>query len=452
VPLSGLRRTSRGPRSRRERLARALLWARQRGVLLPAALAGSALVVLALVTALLARDRETTDRPPVLPSRDLSAERFLDSVGVVTHFNYIDTTYARRAELVELLRELGVRHLRDAMPQPDQQPLIAGLQAARDIGIKATLHTGDVKRPPDVAVADAQHFLAGGIEAFEGPNEPDNNGDPAWPETVRAYMPALDAAVRRRAPGVGVLGPAFVHPVASRGLLPADLPGLANEHPYSGGEPPERALGTALRNIPAPLRRRGVVITEAGFHNALRDTKDQPPSSEEAAAAYLPRVLLSAFGAGVRRTFVYELVDEKPDDGLADAVQRWGLVRRDLSRKPAFGAVRTLLAAVRASPGPATGPGPSWRLRTERSVQRVTLRRRDGSRVLALWRPVSVWDTTSRTPVTATAVPAELAFDVPARDVAVWRPSTSGRPVLRRASVKRVSFDVGADVVLVSMR
>jgi hypothetical protein len=423
-----------------------------RRLLVPAALGVAALVVLALVVALLARDRDAADAPPALPSRDLSAERFLDSVGVVAHFNYIDTTYAHRAELIGLLRELGVGHLRDAAPQPEQQPLIAGLQAARDLGIRATLHAGDVTRPPEVAVADALRLLPGGVEAFEGPNEPDNTGDPAWPATVRAYMPRLDAAVRQRAPGADVVGPSFVHPVASRMLLPADLPGLANEHPYSGGEPPEQAIGTAVRNIPAALRRRGVVITEAGFHNALRATTDQPPSSEEAAAVYLPRVLLSAFGAGVRRTFVYELADNKPDPGLADAVQHWGLIRRDLSRKPAFGAIRTLLAAVRASPGPAARPGPSWRLRTERSVQRLTLRRRDGSRILALWRPVSVWDTSARAPVSAHAVPAELTFDVPARDVTVWRPSASDRPVLRRASAKQVSFDVGADVVLVSMR
>jgi hypothetical protein len=420
--------------------------------LVPAGLGLAALAVLALVVALLARDRDVAGAPPVLPSRDLSAERFLDSVGVVAHFNYHDTAYAHRAELIGLLRELGARHLRDAMPQPEQQPLIAGLQAARGIGMRATLHTGDVRRPPEVAVADALRVLPDGVEAFEGPNEPDNNGDPGWPQTVRDYMPRLDAAVRQRAPGVSVVGPAFVHPVASRMLLPADLPGLANEHPYSGGEPPEQALATALRNIPKALARRGVVFTEAGFHNAMRSTNDQPPSSEDAAAVYLPRVLLSAFGAGVRRTFVYELADNKPDPGLADAVQHWGLVRRDLTRKPAFEAVRRLLAAVRASPGPAATPGPSWRVRTESSVQRLALRRRDGSRVLALWRPVSVWDTSAREPVTAPAVPAELTFDLPARDVTVWRPSASERPVLRRASAKQVSFDVGADVVLVSMR
>ena len=52
----------------------------------------------------------------------------------------------------------------------------------------------------------------------------------------------------------------------------------------------------------------------------------------------------------------------------------------------------------------------------------------------------------------APAVPAELSFDLPVRDVTVWRPSASERPVLRRATAKRLSFDVGADVVLVSMR
>ena len=425
--------------------------ARGRRLLLPGALAGAALVVLALVVALLERDREVVGPAPVLPSRALSAERFLDSVGVVVHFNYIDTAYAHRAELIELLRTLGVRHIRDGAPAPEQQPLIAGLREASAIGVRAMLNTGDVTRPPEQAVADGLRLVPR-VAAFEGPNELDNSGDPAWAATLRSFMPRLARAVAQQAPGLDLVGPSFVYPVASRAQLPADLPGMANEHPYSGGEPPEGALGNALRNIPADVRRRGVVLSEVGFHNALRATTGQPPSSEEAAAVYLPRALLTAFGAGVRRSFVYELADNKPDPGLEDPVQHWGLVRLDLSPKPAFGAIRTLLAAVRQSPGSPAGAGPTWRLRTESSVQRLTLRRRDGSRVLALWRPVSVWDRTARKPIAAPSVPAELTFDLPARDVTLWRPSAADRPLARRATAKRLSIDVGADVVLVSMR
>ena len=45
----------------------------------------------------------------------------MDSIGVVVHLNYVDTAYARQAELVARLRELGVRHVRDAMPSPSSR-------------------------------------------------------------------------------------------------------------------------------------------------------------------------------------------------------------------------------------------------------------------------------------------------------------------------------------------
>ena len=151
-----------------------------------------------------------------------------------------------------------------------------------------------------------------------------------------------------------VIGPSFVDS-ANRRRLPADLPGLFNAHPYPGGGPPETVLGDAAREYSSEPRRSGMVFTETGYHNALRDTTDQPPASEEAAAVYFPRLLVTAFGVGARRTFIYELLDEKPDPGLGDLQQHFGLLRNDLSPKPAFTAIKTLIAAVNASPGEANG-------------------------------------------------------------------------------------------------
>ena len=118
--------------------------------------------------------------------------------------------------------------------------------------------------------------------------------------------------------------------------------------------------------------------------------------SEVAAAAYLPRALLWAFAAGVKRTFVYELLDEKPDPGLVDPEQHFGLLRNDLSRKPAFDAVRNLIHSVASSPGAASGTPPAPTVLAAEPIDRVALTRADGSRVLALWRPVSLWDVQGR--------------------------------------------------------
>lgn len=407
-----------------------------------------AAVSAALIAVLLQRDPE----PPQLRAGELSAQAFVDSIGVVTHLGYTDTAYARASDVIARLRELGVRNIREAAP-PLTGPLAVGLRAADAAGIRATVASGDPSSEPARWLADSVAVLGDGLAAVEAPNELDNRDDPAWPAKLRRYMPALAAAARSEAPGVAVIGPSFIDP-ASRAQLPADLPGLFNAHPYSGGEPPEPTVDLALDEWRATAPGRGAVFTETGYHNALAATIGQPPASEAAAAAYLPRLLATAFGAGVRRTFIYELLDEKPDPGLGDPEQHFGLLRSDFSPKPAFTAMRTLLAAVRASPGGSTRGAVPWQLHVngDESVERLRLRRRDGSRLIALWRPVSVWDRDARLPLEPPPLEVELSFGVSARDVVVWRPSVSARPILRRDTAHRLRLELEGDLVLVSLR
>jgi hypothetical protein len=222
------------------------------------------LVLVAAAVAVVATHEPEPSRPPVLRSVELPAEDFVDSIGVVGHFQYADTAYGRVTEVVQRLRELGVRHLRDGMPAPGQ-PLAAGLQAARAAGIRATLVSPEVRRDPAIGVADSVQIVgADGIVAFEGPNELDDGDDPDWAAALATHMPALAAAVRSRAPAAAVIGPSFVDPSSSRALLPRDLPGQLNSHPYPGGGPPEGALGAELRRLPAGALRQGIVFTETG--------------------------------------------------------------------------------------------------------------------------------------------------------------------------------------------
>jgi hypothetical protein len=287
----------------------------------------------------------------------------------------------------------------------------------------------------------------------EAPNELDNRGDPSWPAKLRTYMPALAAAARSEAPDAAVIGPSFIDP-GSRAQLPANLPGLFNAHPYSGGEPPEPTLELALSDWHANAPDRGAQFTETGYHNALNATAGQPPASEQAAAVYLPRLLLTAFGAGVRRTFVYELLDEHPDPGLGEPEWHFGLLRNDLTPKPAFTAIQTLIAAVRHTPGPADAAVP-WDLKPDGGDQfeHVVLQRADGSRAIALWRPVSVWDRDARKALDPGTVSVQLTFGGSgAHDVEVWRPSVSAQPVMRADRTRRLSLELGGDLVLVSLR
>jgi len=411
------------------------------------------LTVAAALTGLLVTGGErrapTVNRLPGLAGTPRSTLALIDSVGVVVHFNYADTAYGRQAQAIAMLGRLGVHHIRDAVAAPGSQ-LAAGLQAAAGQGITATLATSDVAVPPSQSVADSLRVLRGSIDAFEGPNEIDNSGISKWPQIVEAYMPALAAAVHQQAPGVAVIGPSLLYPSNRR--LVSGLPGLFNEHPYPLGGPPEPALGRAISELPPNARRTGVVFTETGYHNALHSSVGPPPVSEQAAGIYLPRLLLANFAAGIRATFIYELLDEKPDFNLADPEQHFGLLRNDLSPKPAFLAIQTLIAALRDSPGSGHAPWPRVQSRVGNPTWQLRLVRPDASQVLALWRPVSVWDQSTRKTLTPTVQPVDLSFARGARDIVIWRPSLTAAPLARHRELHRLRLELGGDVVLVSFR
>ena len=391
------------------------------------------------------------DRPAPPPVEGRSTEAFADSVGVVVHFNYTDTAYARRPELVGRLRELGVRHVRDGVPV--RAPALArGLRAAADAGIRPTiLHTG-TEIPAREGVAASVELLGRDVAAFEGPNELDNRF-PDWERRLDAYLPSLRRAVDELAPGTPLLGPSFVDPAAHGEAVDGSTYDLLNSHPYPGALPPEAPVRDELRRRGVLAEAERVVFTETGYHNAIEATTGQPPASEAAAATYLPRLLLTAFAAGVRRTFVYELVDEKPEPGRADPEQHFGLLRNDLSPKPAFRAVRDLLAAMRDGPaGPRGERPPSPRVRAGENVERLELVRPDGSRVLVLWRPVSVWDRDARRPLDPGSSAVDVTWPAPVARVEVVRPALGARPVATRSATRGVRIDLGGDVVLVSFR
>ena len=410
--------------------------------------AAAFVVAVAVLVLYLAGERESD--PPEQRSGELSADALVNSIGVNVHFNYLDTAYARQLEVMQRLRELGIRHLRDGQPLAGQPAATVQRAAARQ-GLHMTLIT-DIARAPGPDVEQSVRVLGRDIDAFEGPNELDNLGDVGWATKLTDYMPRLSAALRRSAPHAALIGPSLVNE-SSRVELPGDLPGLFNAHPYPLGEPPEPSLGEAVREARPEQLRAGIYFTEFGYHNASASTTGQPPVSEEAAAVYLPRALVSAFGAGVRLTFVYELLDEKPEPALRDPEQHFGLLRNDLSPKPAFTAIKTLVSALRASPGEGSGDF-DWSLKggDGEGVQNLDLVRRDGSSVIALWRPVSVWDVEQRRAIDPGRVTVELRLGRTGRDLAVWRPSVSPNPVLRRAEARRVRLDLAGDLVLVSLR
>ena len=344
---------------------------------------------------------------PVAPR---SAAAFYDSVGVSTHIVYYDTAYGDWPRIVERLQELGVRNIRDGIyANPTQQwhdwneRYYSAVELAASRGMRFTF----VVNPPGVGTGTLDQLLdvAGGrlrnaAEALEAPNEMDKYvGGARWPRTLASYERQLHvkAKARRATRSLPILGPSFA--TLQGPSLVGNLRGLVdvgNIHPYTGGlSPNPEHIKSELKRARITARGKPVWATEVGFHNAMhsRSTDNQAPVSERTAAIYFVRTFLEQFRAGIRRTFAYELIDEKPDPHGRDAEQHFGLLRNDFSRKPAFNALRNLLTIVgRERRSGRLTPLRIQVSRGERDVRRLVLQKADGSYVVALWRLSSVWD------------------------------------------------------------
>jgi hypothetical protein len=373
----------------------------------------------AVVAGLLAAGACSLTAAPAASASPISpkpASSFHDSVGVVTHIVYFDTAYGDWPRVVARLQELGVRHLRDgvfANPSPQwrdwNERYYRAVELAASRGMRFTFGVN----PPGRGTGSLDELLdvIGGrlrnaAEAVEAPNEFDKYvGGRGWPLALASYGRQLHVKAKARGTtrSLPILGPSFATPQGPSRV--GDLRGLVdvgNIHPYTGGlSPHPEHIKAELARARITASGKPVWATEVGFHNAMRASVDaQAPVSERAAAIYLLRTFLEHYRAGIRRTFAYELIDEKRDPAGRDAEQHFGLLRNDFSRKPAFNALRNLLATVgRDRMRGRLVPLRMAISRPEREVRRLVLQKADGSYVVALWRLGSVWDIERRAPL-----------------------------------------------------
>lgn len=375
------------------------------------------------------------------------AAAFTGSVGVNVHWDFLDTPYGTRYEEVrDALVASGVRHVRGAETS-----------RAADLARRGVATTVLVDRegsdPASIVAGLAPLAVSGAVDAVEGPNEGDvfwtkkdqtYRGEP-FPAGVVAWQQDLWRAVHadERTADLTVIGPSLGgtywgggNPFAPGSLT--EVADWANIHPYAAGNPyadrfsyggieeyyddadfPSVALDRypiTLETYRPPFGDLPVAATEAGW-----STWALGPS-EAAQAAYVPRLFLECYRLGLARCYSYELVDELDDPSGTDREAHFGLLRHDLTPKPAYTALSTLMAAV--GPGGAEGPdGPEGADRPgdggdaavaddalaaaslavdppdgydADTVHHVAVARSDGSVVVALWQEVSRDDISGR--------------------------------------------------------
>jgi hypothetical protein len=346
-----------------------------------------------------------------LPSEQAAqADSFVDSVGVVTHLSYNNTPYYTAwPEILSTLETLGVRHIRDGFYDwASDSPYIEEHQQLAAAGIKCDYVVPlDAGTTPEILEQFASEV--NDMEGLEAPNECDvagNCGTSAAAGIANAvgFLPTIDAAARNL--GMPVLGPSFTqqssYPAA--GNISSAMT-YNNLHVYFGGRNPGSSGWGSLdpqgnsygsfawwldqANIDAP--NVPSVITETGYMS-YPETNIPFTLPESVEASYTPRTLLLAFKNGIKRTYLYELLDEVSSPA-------YGLIHSDLTTKPAFAAVKNLISTL-SDRGTAFTPGTlSYQVAGgDSTLNHLLLQKRDGSFWLVLWLEQSSFDPVSASP------------------------------------------------------
>jgi hypothetical protein len=402
--------------------------------------------------------------PPSVPAAPVqSAHAFVESIGVNTHLGYTGTPYYRFRKVEAALERLGVHHIRDAIllrrPDVDRR-----YRALAKRGIKLDALVGQPKGGEGTGTVEQQLSVIegqigrGAIASLEGPNEFDDAGIANWPRLLRAWVKHLwhGAKARPALRSLPILGPSLVDP-ESRAELGDISPWttFGNMHPYPGGDPPDETAHFESEFELAAINTPGepVQATETGYTTAVDSTDNQPPVSERVAGIYMPRLLLENFRRGIVRTYLYELVDVAEDRDLDEGFAGFGLLRSDFHPKPAFSAIRNLIEILSEPDRHLDPRALEYELEgVPAETRQVLLEKSDGDYFLALWNPVGAWDVETGREWVPPPVTGTLRLAKPAREVALFQPNRSPRPIATAGRSAEVSFPLAPRVTIIEVR
>jgi hypothetical protein len=334
---------------------------------------------------------------PVQAQNAGSADKFVDSVGINVHLNYLDTPYANFPQVLQALQLLGVRHVRDGLIDTTWQGYYDRHNQLGRAGIKGTFITSPAQNAPLLVGYPGR--MNDSFEAYEGPNEYDESADPSWAATLTAFVERLDQTVKgdsltSRFP---VIAPSLTRQGSYAKLRGICSFAFENLHNYFGGRNPGTSgwgangygsIAWNLANVNTACPGMPVMTTETGYQTDLTLNQSIP---EDVAARYVPRIFLEQWLRGIQRTYLYELIDLPPGGSAADSA--FGLLHSDFSSKPAYLALMNLLQLL-ADPGPSFTTKPFGFVLTGdlSAVHHVLFEKRNGTFYLVIWVEQPAYD------------------------------------------------------------
>ena len=405
-------------------------------------------------------------------TRAISTSQFVNGLGVVTHESYYNTAYNDEASGIADLQYLGIDHVRDALPNPNNSDYWVSYEQAMAAGIKFdfVIPSNDTNIAADIAVLDAlEKAHPDGIDAVEGLNEV----APSQIADATAFQGKLYAAIHADPNLQGVLVFNFTllstnaADYAAEGNVSA-FSDFGNVHEYSATMPPIQFDSWFGKVADQGMPNAPFVVTETGY--------DTMPSAyggvnDDVQAKYLLNDLFDLAKEGASQTYIYELLDEISDPNNTDVQQHYGLFNNDGTPKEAATTLHNLttILADTASNVASFTPGTltytvTGLNSTNNSAQfqqdyyygilqsignsmgvygnSLLMEKSDGAFDLAVWNEPDLWNAATASEITAAATPATITLGNTAEAVKVFDPLVGTSPVATYNNVTSVTLNI----------
>ena len=380
------------------------------------------------------------------------------TLGVNTHLSYSNSQYESFDTVLSALNYCGIRHVRDAALYGGElnAAYYTRLAAA---GIDFCMQFGPGKSIASVMsqVSALESAYPGAVALLEGPNEITRHF---------AYAGLVgNAAGRQFMVDMRTTASAFLNlsakPLASfTTYAPAtSIADYGNAHPYpKDGAQPGHLLFTRdeqWAGINGAMPGKAMMFTEFGYHTLVGSPAPmQWEGVDEATqAVMLLNGLFDAAVDGVRRTYIYQLLDGQADPvGQPTQENHFGLFRFDGTPKAAATAIRNLLTLIADAGADASNFTPlasSLRMEASGPVNGLPLQNSNGQKSLVLWSENPVWDKLTHWPLPPRPVTVTLNMPNQTRFSAVT--IVDGNPLNISQNGTTAILSLGAGPVLVTL-
>lgn len=403
------------------------------------------------------------------------SDDFVNSLGVATHLDWGTSVYRTKyIQVKAAFQELGLRYYRAGV-SPTSEMRIGVVKDLHDsLGMKGVFtvskYVGDYNTQlvPGSAPGIIDSFLVSGAEgvyAIGGPNEYSLSGRPNWATELKNYQREIYTHIKGRGLSVLVNGSPIGGGNATYAAILGsmeDITDTGDWHQYgSSNSPPEEGIADNA----AILRRyvygptKPFLVTETGYCTNV-SLAGAPCISQRAQAKYTLRRVFSIFQENPRnKSFLYEFVDQGTTNGNAE--NDWGIIRTDMTRKPAFYAMKNAIKILEDKGETDFTPNALVYGLTgaTSNIASVLMQKKDGRFYLAIWQKARVYNEPAKSDITVAPVSVTLTLSAPASAINVYLPTALNRsnpndgvvPVNVYTDVTTVNLQVPDEVMIVEI-